>query len=61
MDFLQKQLKGNLHLPSVGIIEFKEALIFGFLGVLRLLGHPNCLASVTGVSADHSAGEVYFP
>ncbi len=61
LDFLKKQLKGNLHLPSVGIIEFKEAIIFGFLGVLRLLGHPNCFASVTGVSTDHCSGEVYFP
>lgn len=43
------------------IIEFKEALIFGFLGVLKLKGIPNCLSSVTGASCDHASGYVYFP
>ena len=43
------------------IIEFKEALIFGFLGVLRLKELPNCLHSVTGASHDHSSGWVYSP
>ena len=43
------------------IIEFKEALIFGFLGVLRLKELPNCLHSVTGASHDHSSGWVYLP
>ena len=43
------------------IIEFKEALIFGFLGVLRLKELPNCIHSVTGASHDHSSGLVYLP
>lgn len=46
---------------SAEIIEFKEALIFGFLGVLKLKEIPNCLSSVTGASYDHSSGCVYFP
>lgn len=43
------------------IIEFKEALIFGFLGVLRLKELPNCLKTVTGARQDHSSGRVYLP
>lgn len=61
--FLIKQLK-NLSsvaviIPSSEIVEYKEALIFGLLGVLKLRDEVNCLASVTGATKDHSSGKIF--
>lgn len=47
--------------PSPDIIEYKEALVFGLLGVLKLRGEVNCLSSVTGASRDHSSGKIFQP
>ncbi len=46
-------------IPSKDIINFKEAIIFAFLGVLRINNINNCLASVTGASKDHSGGIIF--
>lgn len=51
----------ELILPSEEIIDFKEAIVFAFLGVLRWLGIDNCLASVTGASRNNSSGVIYLP
>ena len=48
-------------IPSKEIIEYKEALIFGFLGVLKLRNEVNCLSSVTGSNKDHSTGKIFHP
>lgn len=62
--FLLERMKVHknikLVLPEKKIIDYKEALIFGLLGVLRLRGENNCLASVTGARKDHSSGEIYL-
>ncbi|RFN58731.1 anhydro-N-acetylmuramic acid kinase [Marixanthomonas ophiurae] len=46
-------------IPSEELIENKEALIFGLLGVLKLRDEVNCIASVTGAKQDHSSGMVF--
>lgn len=55
----QKIPQTKLIIPDDFLIQFKEALIFGFLGVLRLRNEVNVLASVTGALRDHSSGVVY--
>ncbi|MDO8952553.1 MAG: hypothetical protein Q7U86_08000, partial [Draconibacterium sp.] len=50
----------ELVIPSNEIVNFKEALIFAFLGVLKYRGEINCLASVTGAKCDSSTGIMYF-
>lgn len=47
--------------PDKKTIEFKEALIFALLGVLKLRNEINVLSSVTGAKHDHSSGKIYFP
>ncbi|MBF6640417.1 anhydro-N-acetylmuramic acid kinase [Flavobacterium sp. J49] len=45
--------------PDSKTLEYKEALIFGLLGVLKLRKEINVLSSVTGAKKDHSSGKVY--
>lgn len=63
-DFLIALLKSHLPdmtiaIPDPKTIEFKEALIFGLLGVLKLRNEVNVLASVTGARYNHSSGRIY--
>ena len=63
--FLIKRLKevseAEMLIPNDQLINYKEALIFGHLGVLRLRDENNCLASVTGAIKDHSSGYIFNP
>lgn len=58
---LKSLTKNTIVIPSNTIVEFKEALIFGFLGVLKLRNEVNCLQSVTGAFKNHSSGKIYIP
>ncbi|MDO6675979.1 anhydro-N-acetylmuramic acid kinase [Tenacibaculum sp. 1_MG-2023] len=46
---------------STELIDYKEALIFALLGVLKTQNKVNCLQSVTGAKRDHSSGNVFYP
>ena len=59
MELIHSNSKSHFEIPDPSIVDYKEALIFGLLGVLNLRGEVNCLASVTGASRD-SVGGVQF-
>ncbi len=53
---LQKAIKSEIVVPDETLIDYKEALVFAFLGVLKWRNEINCLSSVTGATRDCSSG-----
>jgi len=61
IDRIKNFTSNKIVIPDKSLIEYKEALIFGLLGVLKLREEINCLSSVTGAKNDHSSGQIYYP
>src|SRR5690606_54815 len=61
--FLIERIKSvsetDIHLPENQLVDFKEAIIFGFLAALYLANQPNCVATVTGADSNVK-GRVYY-
>lgn len=53
---IKSKTKTEIIIPENTLIDFKEALIFAFMGVLRVNNEINILSSATGSSADHCSG-----
>ena len=51
--------KHEVVIPDSMIIDYKEALIFAFLGTLKMEGKINVLSSVTGATSDSSSGTIH--
>lgn len=62
IQLIKKKLQNwDIDVPSNELISFKEALIFGFLGLKKYLGEINVLSSVTGAKHDTSSGVIHTP
>ena len=56
LEKIREKSQTELIVPDENIINFKEALIFAFMGVLRLRNEINVLCSATGSSENHCSG-----
>lgn len=60
VQLIKSKTSCNIITPEVSIIDFKEALIFGFLAVLFLTKTPSCIASATGATSSSIGGCLYL-
>jgi anhydro-N-acetylmuramic acid kinase len=61
VETIKKHAGVEVYLPSFELVDYKEAIIFAFLGLLRVIEKPNCLSSVTGAGRDAISGCIYLP
>jgi anhydro-N-acetylmuramic acid kinase len=62
IELLRKELDSisiEVFVPEADIVNYKEALIMAFIGVLRWRQENNVLASVTGASRDSIGGAIW--
>jgi anhydro-N-acetylmuramic acid kinase len=59
MERLQARSSHEVIIPDKMIIDYKEALVFAFLGLLRMESKTNVLASVTGAESDSCSGRIW--
>ena len=60
IECIKKHTSHEIVILNKNIIEYKEAMIFAFLGVLRMRNQINCLKSVTGAIMDNCGGSIYY-
>ena len=58
---IENYSNSQMFIPDKKIINFKEALIFAFLGLLKINNQNNCLKSVTGAKQNSCGGEINNP
>lgn len=58
---IQERTNAKIIIPDDKLIQFKEALVFGFLGALKWRNKINVLSSVTGARHDHCSGTIFHP
>ena len=59
MERLQARTSHEVVIPDKMTIDYKEALVFAFLGLLKTEGKTNVLASVTGAESDSCSGRIW--
>ena len=58
---IKEEFRGEVIIPDEELVDFKEAIIFGFLGARYLAGKPNTIPSVTGAKKAVRGGVLHTP
>lgn len=58
---IRKETLLDVIVPSVELIDFKEAMVFALMGLLRVENKTNCLSSATGAKKDSICGIIFHP
>ncbi len=61
LELIKSQVKNEVIIPKPLLVDFKEAMVFAFLGLLRWLGWENVFSPVTGARRNSISGAVYMP
>ena len=61
IELLKARSEANIVIPSNKVVDFKEALVFAFLGLLRILEKTNIYSSATGAQKDSCSGLICLP
>lgn len=61
LELIKNKSNTEIFIPDKDTIDFKEALIFAFLGLLRYLKKENIFAEVTGSKQNNIGGALYYP
>lgn len=60
IELLSQKTANKIIIPDNQLINYKEALIFAYLGLLRFLKRTNTLKSVTGAEKDTFGGIIHY-
>jgi anhydro-N-acetylmuramic acid kinase len=58
---IKSRTQSGIIIPDNDLVNYKEAVVFALLGLLRWKNKINCLHSVTGASSDSSSGLIVQP
>lgn len=61
LERMQKHTRCQWVIPAREIVDFKEAIIFAFLGLRFLESKHNCLSTVTGAHENVCGGSLHLP
>ena len=61
IDQIKNHFKGEVIVPETKLIDFKEALVFAYLGALYLRNESNTITSVTGAERSVCSGVLHIP